>query len=108
MPYVHLKFVRDQVSPENKEMLVQGLMDIIVNIMHRNRDLTVITIDELDSGNWIIGGKPLKSAIENHGKVFYVNIKISKGTSNPEEMALVIKTGKELVERVLGSNDLTN
>lgn len=108
MPYVNLKFVKEQMSKEQKEQLVQGIMDIITSLMHRNKDLTVITIDELDPGNWLIGGQSIKNSIVQHGKVFYVNIKISKGTSSADEMASVIKAGKDLVKRVLGSNDLTN
>ena len=51
MPYVNLKYVREQVNPEQKNLLISGLMDIIVKIMGRNPDLTVITIDEIDPSN---------------------------------------------------------
>jgi 4-oxalocrotonate tautomerase len=108
MPYVNLKLVKEQVNQEQKKELVDGLMEIIVNIMHRNRDLTVITVDELDCTNWIIGGESLEKTYNKHGKVACVTINISKGTSNSEEMAKVIEAGKELINRVLGSNDLTN
>lgn len=108
MPYVNLKIVKQQVSKQEKELLIQGLMDIIVKKMNRNSDLTVITVDELDATNWIIGGKTLESTFDKHGKVAYVNIKISKGTSTPEEMALVINAGKELFTKVLGKSDITN
>ena len=108
MPYVNLKVVKEQVNQEQKKKLVEGLMDIIVNIMHRNRDLTVITVDELECTNWIIGGNTLEKTYNEHGKVACVTIHISKGTSNPDEMAKVIKAGKELISKVLGSNDLTN
>lgn len=107
MPYINLKFVKEQVTEKQKQQLIDGVMDIVANLMGRDRDLTVITIDELDPTNWIIGGKSLVEN-KNHSKVFYLNIKISKGTSNPKEMATVIQTGKKLVEDVLGSNDLTN
>jgi 4-oxalocrotonate tautomerase len=108
MPYVNLKLVKEQVSPEQKKKLVDGLMDIIVNLMHRNKDLTVITIDEIDCTNWIIGGTSLDKTYNEHGKVACVTINISKGTSDSVEMASVIQAGKELITNVLGSNDLTN
>jgi 4-oxalocrotonate tautomerase len=38
--------------------------------------------------------------VEN--KVIYVDIKISKGTSNSEEMSQVIKAGNEMITRILG------
>ncbi len=106
MPYVNVKYVKQQVNQEQKDSLITGLMDIIVKIMGRNPDLTVITIDEIDQSNWIIGGKSVDKS--THDKVSYIEIRISKGTSTAEQMTEVIKAGKELVKRVLGSNDLTN
>ncbi|MBN1781526.1 tautomerase family protein [bacterium] len=108
MPFVQLKIVREQVSPGQKRKLVDGLMDIITGIMQRERDLTVITVDELDASNWIIGGKPLAVNPEQHGGAASVQIKISKGTSNPEEMAKVMQAGKSLIAQVLGQNEMTN
>lgn len=106
MPYVNVKLVKQQVSGEQKQLLITGLMDTIVKIMDRNPDLTVITVDEIDQSNWFIGGLPIDKS--NHDKVCFIEIRISKGTSSAEQMAQVIKAGKELVKLTLGSNDLTN
>lgn len=108
MPYVNIKLIKSQVSDNQKELLITGIMDIIVNIMRRNPNTTVITLDELESSNWFIAGQPLSKANKTHGKVIFVEIKISKGTSYPEQMLEVIKAGKDLVEKVLGSSDMTN
>jgi 4-oxalocrotonate tautomerase len=106
MPYINVKFIKQQVNQQQKDALIAGLMDIIVKIMDRNPDLTVVTIDEIDQSNWIIGGKAID--VSMHDKVCYIEIKIPKGTSSTEQMAEVIKAGKELVKRTLGSNDITN
>jgi 4-oxalocrotonate tautomerase len=106
MPYVNVKVVKQQVNQAQKDALIAGLMDIIVKIMGRNPDLTVVTIDEIDQSNWIIGGKPIDPS--RHDKVCCIEIRISKGTSSAEQMTEVIQAGKELVKRTLGSNDLTN
>lgn len=106
MPYVNVKYIKQQVNIEQKNSLITGLMNIIVKIMGRNPDLTVITIDEIDQSNWIIGGKPIDKS--KHDRLCYIEISISKGTSSAEQMADVIKAGKELVKRILGSNDTTN
>lgn len=106
MPYVNVKYVKEQVNQEQKDSLIKGLMDIIVNIMGRNPDLTVITIDEMDHANWIVGGYPVNKS--KHDKVCYIEIRISKGTSSAKQMEDVIKAGKELVKHTLGSADLTN
>ena len=108
MPYVNVKVVKEQINNDTKQLLIDGIMAIIVNIMGRNRDLTVITLDELDGANWFIGGQPIAKTGQAHGKLIYVEIKISKGTSNPEQMLQVIEAGRELVNRVLGPGDVTN
>jgi len=106
MPYVNVKVVKQQVNQAQKDALIAGLMDIIVKIMGRNPDLTVVTVDEIDQSNWMIGGKPVD--LSRNDKVCYIGICISKGTSSAEQMAEVIRTGKELVKLTLGSNDMTN
>ena len=108
MPYVHLKYVKEQVNLLQREQLVKGVMDIITRLMHRNPELTVLTVDEVEARNWFIGGLPLDQTGDQRGKVAYVNIKISKGTSDPEEMASVIQAGKALIADVLGNNEKTN
>lgn len=67
-------------------------MDIIVNIMRRNPNTMVITLDEIDQSNWFIGGKSIDKS--PHEKLSFIEIRISKGTSNPEEMAEVIKADR--------------
>ena len=106
MPYLNVKVIKQQVSQEQKKMLIDGLMDIVVNTLNRNPDLTVITYDEIDQSNWFIGGKPVEEEIDR--KCICVEIKISKNTSSPEQMTDVITIGKELVKKVLGSSDVTN
>ncbi|MBP1640501.1 MAG: 4-oxalocrotonate tautomerase family enzyme [Bacteroidetes bacterium] len=106
MPYVNVKVVKQQVDQEQKNALISGLMDIIENIMGRDPNLTVITLDEIDQTNWFIGSRPIDSSKQE--KVCSIKIHISKGTSSAEQMAEVIKAGKELVKQTLGSNDMTN
>ncbi|SHF34490.1 tautomerase family protein [Dysgonomonas macrotermitis] len=106
MPFVNVKLIKQQVSQDQKNLLIEVLMDIIVNIMGRNSNTTVITLDEIDQSNWFIGGKPMDRS--THEKLAFIEIRISKGTSNPEQMAEVIKAGKELVNHALGSCDKTN
>ncbi|MBN2165639.1 MAG: hypothetical protein JW717_05130 [Marinilabiliaceae bacterium] len=81
-------------------------MGIITGIMGRDPDFTVITIDEIDESNWIIGGKPISKSI--HDKVCSIEIRISKGTSTAEQMAEAVAAGKELVKQALSSSDITN
>jgi len=108
MPFVNLKIVKNQVTLEKRKELINGLTDLIVNIMGRERELTVITVDELEASQWAIGGVTLDDNDSEKNIVTFVNIKVSKGTTNPDEMDRMMKATKELVIKVLGSSAVTN
>ena len=107
MPFVNVKVIENQITLEKKKELVAELTDLIVNVMGREREYTVITIDELKEYQWAIGGVTLDESSNKEIAVF-VNIKVSKGTTNPDEMNIMIKAIKELIVRVLGNSAITN
>lgn len=108
MPFVNLKILKNQVTLEKKKELINGLTDLIVNIMGRERKYTVIAVDELEESQWSIGGISLDETISRKEIVTFVNIKVSKGTTNPDEMSKMMKATKELIVKVLGSSAVTN
>lgn len=108
MPFVNIKLVKGQTTSEQRQSIIEGLTELIVSIMGRERDLTVITIDELEKNHWAIGGKSIEQLNDENQKVSFVNIKISKGTSNPEEMAKMMKETKNLLVSILGNSEKTN
>ncbi len=108
MPFVNLKILKNQVTLQKKKELISGLTDLIVNIMGRDRELTVITVDELEKSQWAIGGVTLDEDESEKKIVTFVNIKVSKGTTNSDEMDKMMKATKELIIKVLGSSAVTN
>ena len=108
MPFVNLKLVKNQVSQEQKSKIIEGITDLIVNIMGRERSFTVITIDELEKDDWAIGGKSLNDSQNENRIVSFVNIKVSKGTTNPSEISKMMTSVKELMINILGNSDETN
>jgi 4-oxalocrotonate tautomerase len=108
MPFVNLKLIKGETTLAQQEQLVKGLTDLIVDIMGRERNFTVITVDEVEKDHWAIGGKTLAQLKDESKKVSFVNIKISKGTSNPDEMAKMMQATKELMVKVLGNSAETN
>ena len=90
MPFINVKVIENQITLEKKKELVAELTDLIVNVMGREREYTVITIDELKEYQWAIGGVTLDESSNKEIAVF-VNIKVSKGTTNPDEMNTMIK-----------------
>ncbi|MBN1840000.1 MAG: 4-oxalocrotonate tautomerase family protein [Campylobacterales bacterium] len=56
MPYVNIKITKEGASKEQKEKLIAGATQLLVDVLGKNPATTVITIDEVDMDNWGIGG----------------------------------------------------
>ncbi len=100
MPFVNVKILENQFDASKKQKLISDLTDLIVDVMNREKNLTTIMLDEIRGTSWAIGGK----AISPDTSVSFVNIKVSKGTTNTEEMAIMQKKTKELISRLLNNH----
>ena len=61
MPYVNIRITKDGATAEQKAALIKGVTDLPVNILGKNPGTTVVTIDELDTDNWGIGGESVSN-----------------------------------------------
>lgn len=59
MPYVNIKITREGVTPEQKARLIAGATQLLVDVLGKNPATTVVVIDEVDTDNWGIGGRPV-------------------------------------------------
>lgn len=60
MPYVNIKITKEgNVTAEQKKQLIAGVTQLIGEVLHKNTKNLVVTIDEVDTGNWGIGGVPV-------------------------------------------------
>ncbi len=57
MPYVNIKITREGVTPEQKAELVRGATKLLVDVLGKNPQTTVVVIEEIDTDNWGIGGE---------------------------------------------------
>ncbi|NRA55877.1 MAG: 4-oxalocrotonate tautomerase family protein [Gammaproteobacteria bacterium] len=57
MPYVNIKITDEQVTPQQKAELIQGVTQLLVDVLNKNPATTVVVIDEINTDNWGIGGK---------------------------------------------------
>lgn len=57
MPYVNIKITRDGATAEQKARLIRGVTELLVEVLEKNPATTVVTIDEVDTDNWGIGGE---------------------------------------------------
>lgn len=67
MPFVNIKITRDGATAEQKAALIQGATQLLVDVLHKNPQTTVVVIDEVDTDNWGIGGETV-TARRQQGK----------------------------------------
>ncbi|MGC5328046.1 2-hydroxymuconate tautomerase family protein [Brevibacillus sp. SYSU BS000544] len=57
MPYVNIKITNENVTAEKKEQLIEGVTQLLVDVLGKNPQTTVVVIDEVNTDNWGIGGE---------------------------------------------------
>ncbi len=57
MPFVNIKITREGATPEQKAALIKGATDLLVDVLGKNPQTTVVVIDEVETDNWGIGGE---------------------------------------------------
>ena len=57
MPYVNIKVTKESVTSAQKQALIQGATQLLVDVLGKNPATTVVVIDEVDTDNWGIGGQ---------------------------------------------------
>lgn len=67
MPYVNIKVTREGTSPdasaitaEQKAALIQGVSDLLFDILGKPQNSTFVVIDEVELDNWGWGGLPVR------------------------------------------------
>lgn len=59
MPYVNIKVTREGVTAEQKAALIAGVTGLLVRVLHKDPFTTHVVIDEVEPGNWGVGGLPV-------------------------------------------------
>ena len=63
MPLINVKLIHGVFSEAQKKQIVSKLTDAMVSIEGENmRPVTWVVVEEVQSGDWAIGGKPLTTA----------------------------------------------
>jgi 4-oxalocrotonate tautomerase len=59
MPYVNIRITQEGATPEQKEQLIKGVTQLLVDVLGKNPQTTVVMIDEVDTDNWGIAGETI-------------------------------------------------
>ena len=57
MPFVNIKITREGATPEQKAALIRGATQLLVDVLKKNPQTTVVVIDEVETDNWGIAGE---------------------------------------------------
>jgi 4-oxalocrotonate tautomerase len=57
MPYVNIRITREGATPEQKAALIRGATQLLVDVLGKNPQTTVVVIDEVETDNWGVGGE---------------------------------------------------
>jgi 4-oxalocrotonate tautomerase len=57
MPYVNIRITRTEATAEQKAALIKGTTQLLVDVLGKNPQTTMVVIDEVDTDNWGIGGE---------------------------------------------------
>ena len=61
MPFFHIKVTGGAEAPtaEQKQELIKGATELLQRVLNKNPATTVVTIEELSTDNWGIGGETI-------------------------------------------------
>jgi len=60
MPLLNVKLIEGVFTPKQKHEMIRKLTDAMVSIEGENmRQVTWVVVEEVKSGDWGLGGKPL-------------------------------------------------
>jgi len=59
MPYVNIRITKEGATADQKAQLIKGVTQLLVDILGKNPQTTVVVIDEVETDNWGIGGETI-------------------------------------------------
>ena len=62
MPLIQVRVIKDVFSKEQKRQIINNLTDAMVSIEVNMRQVTWCVVEEVESGDWGIGGNALTTA----------------------------------------------
>ena len=59
MPYLNIKITNEGATDQQKKKLMEGVTQLLVDVLNKNPSTTIVVIDEVETDNWGIGGVPV-------------------------------------------------
>ena len=55
MPYINVKITNENVTNKQKQAIIKGCTQLMVDVLGKNPASTFVVIDEVETDNWGIG-----------------------------------------------------
>jgi 4-oxalocrotonate tautomerase len=59
MPFVNIKVTKEGVTAEQKAKLIQGVTQLLLDVLGKDPQITSVVIDEVETDNWGVGGESI-------------------------------------------------
>jgi 4-oxalocrotonate tautomerase len=57
MPYINIKITNEGVTNAQRQQLIAGATQLMVDVLHKDPKLTFVVIDEINTDNWGVAGE---------------------------------------------------
>jgi 4-oxalocrotonate tautomerase len=64
MPYINVKITKG-ATQEQKEQIIQGVTQLMVDVLNKNPQTTFVVIDEVETDHWGIGGESITKLLQH-------------------------------------------
>lgn len=61
MPYVNIRITDEGVTADQKKRLIEGATQLLVEVLGKNPETTVVVIDEVATDNWGVAGEQISA-----------------------------------------------
>lgn len=70
MPFVNIRVTKENkpITAEQKKELINGVSDLLVKVLNKNKASIVVIIDEIEPDNYGLGGKSIREVREEAKK----------------------------------------
>lgn len=68
MPYVNIRVTREGVTPEQKLRLIEGVTDLLRDVLNKDPATTFVIIDEVEPENWGINRESVVTLRQRQAK----------------------------------------
>lgn len=83
MPILQVK-ISAAPSPALSQRVAAALGELTARLLHKQPDLTVVTVDYVDPAHWLVGGRSLA---EQGLASFFLDLTVTEGTNTKDEKA---------------------